>query len=154
MGQWGWRFTMAMIMMRMAHIFRLPPLKLATTIISSPSYLSLSRSFYFPTSLHKKHHHKGAGAFHSAGQSKEGKFVLVLPSIRFSWNFIIISVWNGPKGPEGPKKDPKWSKTLRLTILVPFGPLWSVDKPAMFGHFWSKMDHFWAIPSHERWTPK
>ena len=37
-----------------------------------------------------------------------------------------------------------------LTILVPFGPLWSVDKPAMFGHFWFKMDHFWAIPSHER----
>ena len=26
----------------------------------------------------------GAGAFHSAGQSKEGNFVLALPSIRFS----------------------------------------------------------------------
>ena len=40
----GWRFTMAMMrmmMMIMAHIFRLPPLKLATTIISSPSYLSI-----------------------------------------------------------------------------------------------------------------
>ena len=48
---------MAMIMMMliiMAHIFRLPPLTLATTIISSPSYLSLSRSFYFPTSLHEE----------------------------------------------------------------------------------------------------
>ena len=33
---------------------------------------------------------KGAGAFHSAGESKEGKFVLVLPSIRFSWNFYQI----------------------------------------------------------------
>ena len=46
---------------------------------------------------------------------------------------------------DGPKRGPKWSKTLRLTILVPFGPfgpLWSVDKPAMFGPFWSKMDHF------------
>ena len=32
--------------------------------------------------------------------------------------------------------------------------IWNVDKPAMFGYFWSKMDHFWAILSHERWTPK
>ena len=55
------------------------------------------------------------------------------------------------KGPDRPKGS-KWPKTLRLTILVPFEPLWSVDKPAMFGHFWSKMDHFWAITSHERWT--
>ena len=55
---------------------------------------------------------------------------------------IIIFVWNGPKVR-------KWSKTLKLTILVPldpFGPLWSVDKPAMFGHFWSKMDHFRPSP--------
>ena len=35
-----------------------------------------------------------------------------------------------------------------------FGPLWNVDRPAMFGHFRSKMDNFWAIPSHKRWTPK
>ena len=47
---------------------------------------------------------------------------------------------------------PKWSKTLRLAILVPLGPLWT--KPAMFGHFWSTMEHFWAIPSHERLAPK
>ena len=32
---------MMVMMMMMAHIFRLPPLKLATTIISSPSYLSI-----------------------------------------------------------------------------------------------------------------
>ena len=25
------------------------------------------------------------------------------------------------KGPDGPKRGPKWSKRLRLTILVPFG---------------------------------
>ena len=25
-----------------------------------------------------------------------------------------------------------------------FGSLWSVYKPAIFGHFWSKMDHYWA----------
>ena len=30
---------------------------------------------------------KGTGAFHSAGQSKEGNLVLALSSIRFSWNF-------------------------------------------------------------------
>ena len=29
------------------------------------------------------------------------------------------------KGPDGPKMGPKWSKTLRLTILVPFGPFWT-----------------------------
>ena len=33
---------------------------------------------------------KGAGYFHSAGQSKEGNLVLALPSIRFSWNFYQI----------------------------------------------------------------
>ena len=33
---------------------------------------------------------KMAAAFHSASQSKEGKFVLVLPSIRFSRNFYQI----------------------------------------------------------------
>ena len=32
----------------------------------------------------------------------------------------------------------KWSQlveTVRLTILDPFGPLWNVNKPAMFGYF-------------------
>ena len=50
----------------------------------------------------------------------------------------------GPKGvPNGQKHFgwPFWS------LLDPFGPLWSVDRPAMFGHFWSKIDHFWVIPN-------
>ena len=61
------------------------------------------------------------------------------------------------KGPDGPKRVPNVQKDLGWpfwSLLGPFGPLWSVDKPAMFGHFWSKMDHFWAIPSHERSTPE
>ena len=61
------------------------------------------------------------------------------------------------KGPDGPKRVPNGQKHLGWpfwSLLDPFGPLWNVDKPAMFGHFWSKVDHFWAIPSHERWTPK
>ena len=29
------------------------------------------------------------------------------------------------KGPDGPKIGPKWPKTIRLTILDPFGPLWT-----------------------------
>ena len=37
------------------------------------------------------------------------------------------------------------------TLLDPFGPLWNVDKPAMFGHFWSKMDHFWRLPAMDLW---
>ena len=50
----------------------------------------------------------------------------------------------------------KWFFALngQSRVWDPFGPLWQVDKPAMFGHFWSKMDHFWAITSHERWTSK
>ena len=44
--------------------------------------------------------------------------------------------------------------TILSSLLEPFGPLWNVDKPAMFGQFWSKMDHSWAIASHEWWTPK
>ena len=54
------------------------------------------------------------------------------------------------KCPDGPKRGPKLSKTSRLTItdpLDPFGPLWNVDKPAMFGHFclfyWCI---FWGYP--------
>ena len=39
--------------------------------------------------------------------------------------FISLSEM-GQRGPDGPK----WSKTIGLTILVPFGPLWNVDKPA------------------------
>ena len=64
-----------------------------------------------------------------------------------------VFVWNGSEAPRWAQKDLKWSMAVRLTILDPFGPLWSVEKPAMFGHFWSKMVHFLTIPSHERWTP-
>ena len=43
-----------------------------------------------------------------------------------------------PKDPDGPKRVPNGQKQLSLpfrTLLDPFGPLWNVDKPAMFGHF-------------------
>ena len=44
-----------------------------------------------------------------------------------------------------PKRAPtKWSKIL-VSLLDLFGPLWNIDKAAMFGQFWSKMDHVWAI---------
>ena len=33
---------------------------------------------------------KGAGVFHSAGQSRVDNSVLALPSIRFAWNFYQI----------------------------------------------------------------
>ena len=49
------------------------------------------------------------------------------------------------KGPDGPKRVPNGQKHLGWpfwSLSDPFGPLWSVDKPAMFGPFWSKMDHF------------
>ena len=72
--------------------------------------------------------------------------------VHFRQKFIFF--WNGPKWPRWAQEGPKWSKTLRLAILVPFGPLWQVEKPTMFGHFWSKMDHYWAIPTDEQWTPK
>ena len=49
------------------------------------------------------------------------------------------------EGQDGPKRVPNGQKHLGWpfwSLLDPFGPLWSVDKPAMFGPFWSKMDHF------------
>ena len=58
------------------------------------------------------------------------------------------------KGPDGPKRVPNGQKHLGWpfwTLLDPFGPLWNVDKPAMFGHFWSKMDHFWRLPAMDLW---
>ena len=42
------------------------------------------------------------------------------------------------KCPDGTKKVPNCQKHLGLpfrTLLDPFGPLWNVDKPAMFGRF-------------------
>ena len=50
-----------------------------------------------------------------------------------------ILVWNGPKG-------------STCSLLNPFGPLCNVDKPSMLGHFWSKVDHFRAIPTPQSWT--
>ena len=49
------------------------------------------------------------------------------------------------KGPDGPKRVPNGQKHLGwpfCSLSGPVGPLCSVDKPAMFGPFWSKMDHF------------
>ena len=40
------------------------------------------------------------------------------------------------KGPDGPKRGPKWSKRLRLTILVPFGPLWTTLERWQACHVW------------------
>ena len=57
----------------------------------------------------------------------------------------------GPKGVPNGQKHLCWQF---WSLSDPFGSLWSVDKPAMFGSFWSKMDHFWAIPSHERSIPE
>ena len=61
-----------------------------------------------------------------------------------------------------PANVPKGTKMVNpsvLTIRDPFGPSWTHLGPAgptwaMFGHYWSKMDHFWTIPTRERWTPK
>ena len=40
------------------------------------------------------------------------------------------------KGPDGPKMGPKWSKTFRLTILVPFGPFWTTLECWQACHVW------------------
>ena len=58
------------------------------------------------------------------------------------------------KGPDGPKRVPNGQKHLGWpfwTLLDPFGPLWNVDKPAMLGHFWSQMGHFWCLPAMDLW---
>ena len=44
------------------------------------------------------------------------------------------------KGPDGPKRVPNDQKDLGWpfwSLLDPFGQLWTIDKPAMFGHFWA-----------------
>ena len=41
--------------------------------------------------------------------------------VHFRQKFIFF--WNGPKWPRWAQEGPKWSKTLRLAILVPFGQL-------------------------------
>ena len=40
------------------------------------------------------------------------------------------------KGPDGPKMGLKWSKTFRLTILVPFGPFWTTLECWQTCHVW------------------
>ena len=50
------------------------------------------------------------------------------------------------------QKDPDWSKRVPnsqkhicwsfWSLFDSFWPFWNVDKPTMFCHFWSKMDHF------------
>jgi len=37
------------------------------------------------------------------------------------------------------------------TIWDPFGPHRDIGKPAMIGHFWSKMEHFWCLPAMDLW---
>ena len=54
------------------------------------------------------------------------------------WDNLLIFVWNGLKCSDGPKRIPNCQKHLGFlsrTFLDHFGPLWNVDKPAMFGHF-------------------
>ena len=54
------------------------------------------------------------------------------------------------KCPDGLKRVPncqkKKQKNIRFTISDPFGPLWNVDKSAMFGHFCL---FYWCV----FWTP-
>ena len=52
-------------------------------------------------------------------------FLLRSTSATPIWGKKFIFVWNGPKGSRWAQKGPKWSKTLRLTILDPFGPFWT-----------------------------
>ena len=61
------------------------------------------------------------------------------------------------KGPDGPKRGPKWSKRLRLIILVPFGAFWTTFERWQTCHVWPfviKIGPFLASPCHERWTSK
>ena len=51
------------------------------------------------------------------------------------WGNKFIFDWNGSKGSRWTQNSPKWSKTLRLTILVPFGPFWTFLDP--FGPLWN-----------------
>ena len=37
------------------------------------------------------------------------------------------------------------------TIWDPFGPHRDIGKPAMLGHFWSQMGHFWCLPAMDLW---
>ena len=66
------------------------------------------------------------------------------PTLSF-WGNKLIFVSNGTKVSTWAQKGPKLSKTSRLTLLDPFGPLWNVNKPAMFGHFLCFIDVFFWV---------
>ena len=61
------------------------------------------------------------------------------------------------KGPDGPKRVPNGQKRLGWpfwSLLDPFGPLWSVDKAAMFGPH-HHVSYVWAAcgtPFHTVWN--
>ena len=46
-------------------------------------------------------------------------------------------------GQKMPKRDQTGPTKCFWSFGTPFGPLWSIDKPAVFGYFQSIMDHFW-----------
>ena len=48
----------------------------------------------------------------------------------------LIFVWNCPKGSRWAQKGPKLSKASRLTILDPFGPLWTTLECWRACHVW------------------
>ena len=53
------------------------------------------------------------------------------------------------KSPNGPKMVPNDQQQVDWpiwAILDPLGPLCILDKPTMFGYFWSKWGHFEATP--------
>ena len=52
------------------------------------------------------------------------------------WSKESIFVWNGLKGSKWAQKGPKWSKTLRLAILVPLGPFWATLTSWQGCHIW------------------
>ena len=52
------------------------------------------------------------------------------------WDKKFIFVWNGPKVSRWAQNGPKWSKTLWLIILVPFGPFWTTLERWQACHVW------------------
>ena len=71
--------------------------------------------------------------------------------LRSKNQFLFEMVKKGPDGSKGVQNGHKHLGWRFWSFLDPVGLLWSVDKLAMFGHFWSKMDHIFAIPP-QSWT--
>ena len=53
---------------------------------------------------------------------------------------------------------PKMSQMVKNMLYWPFGTIWDpfgphrdIGKPAMLGHFWSQMGHFWCLPAMDLW---